>query len=102
MTALEARKQLLVLESDLNRAQLITAVHDWKLELHRSTGRVMRLALLASTATKVAGIVSTVRRLVSRRGTEDGKKSWLPYLVDGFSVGTSLWQILRGQRGKRE
>ena len=67
VTSLETRKQLLLLESDLNRAQFIEAVQDWKDEFHRTKEHLTRLGSMVSLAGKLAATFSTARQLFSRR-----------------------------------
>jgi hypothetical protein len=101
LTSLAARKQLLLLESELNRVYLCEAVHELKLEILRSKQRLSELGTVASTATKLLTTVSTASRLLSRRQT-DGQRSWLSFLFDGLTTGTSLWLLLRSNHKKSE
>ena len=101
LTSLETRKQLLLLESDLNRAQFVEAVQDWKIEFHRTKEHLTRLGSMVSLAARLAATFSTARRLFSRP-VDGGKKSWLSFLFDGMTAGTSLWQILSSHRRKHD
>jgi hypothetical protein len=91
----ETRKQLLLLESDLNRAKLLEDLRDWQTEFHRAKDHITNVVSLASTAAKLAATFSTARRLFSGRHSTGGKRSWLSFLFDGITTGTSLWQLLR-------
>ena len=103
LTPLAARKQLLLLESDLNRAQFIEALHDWKDAFHRSKEHLTRFGTIASTAARLTTTFSTARRLFSRNSNPGGKKSWFSMVFDGVSTGASLWYLLRSrQRNKHE
>jgi hypothetical protein len=101
LTSLAASKQLLVLESDLNRRQLVEALGHWTVECHRTKEHVAQMVTAASTAVKLAGAFSLVRRIFSGRNG-GGRKSWIAYLLDGMTAGTSLWQLLRSYRRKSE
>jgi hypothetical protein len=101
LTSLETRKQLLLLESDLNRAQFIEALQDWKDEFHRTKEHLTQLGSMASLATKLAATFSTARGLFSRPPS-GGKKSWLSFVFDGMTAGTSLWYMLRSQRRRHD
>jgi hypothetical protein len=101
LTPLAARKQLLLLESQLNRDQLVTAIQEWRDEFHRSKALLSRISSVASMATRALATVSTVKRLFSR-GRDGAKKSWLSYLFDGLSTGASLWSIFQSQRNKHD
>ncbi len=101
LTQLAARKQLLLLESDLNRALLVEVLDEWKKEYLCSKQQLMRISSIASTVTQLITTVSTVRRLFSR-GSNNGKKSWLSLLFDGVTTGTSVWNFLRSRRHEHE
>jgi hypothetical protein len=101
LTSLDTRKQLLLLESDLNRAQFVEALQEWKDEFHRTKEHLTRLGSMASLAARLAATFSTARRLFSRPA-EGGKKSWLSFLFDGMTAGTSLWYMMRSQRRKHD
>ena len=66
MKPLASRKQILIAESELNRAQL---VHDWHLmagEVHALAEEARTLRSIASSATSlVAGLVSFRRKKVA-------------------------------------
>ena len=94
---LAARRQLLVMESDLNRAQLFEAVRDLKAEFQRTKQRLGKWGSMAATGAKLVTTVATARRVFSRR---DGKRSWRSILYDGLSVGTSLWSLLHSNQRK--
>jgi hypothetical protein len=99
LTSLETRKQLLLLESDLNRAQFVEAARDWKDEFHRTKEHLTQLGSMVSLA---ATIFSTARRLLFSRPAAGGKKSWLSFLFEGIKTGTSLWQTLSSNRRKHD
>jgi hypothetical protein len=101
LTPLAVRKQLLLLESDLNRARLVETLDELRQEFHHSKERLAQLGSMASTAAKVVATVSSARRILSRRGL-NGKKSWLSFLFDGMTTGTSLWYLFRSNRRKDE
>jgi hypothetical protein len=96
---LQLRKQLLVAESELNRAQLIEEWQAMTAGVHTLTARVKSISSLASTAALLIAGVSAFR---SRRGISSGaKSSWLQMAMKGTKVAGSLWLALRA-RPKRE
>ncbi len=98
LSPLAARKQLLLLESELNRAEMLAAARGWKLEFQRTRQHWSSLGTMAATATKLMGTFSAVRRLFSGQAAGD-KKSWLSLLFEGMTTGTSLWSWLQSNRG---
>jgi hypothetical protein len=101
LTALEARKQILLLESKLNREQLVESIAEWKEEFHHSKQQLARIGSWASLATKAFATFTTAKRLFSR-SKAGGKKSWFSFLLDGLSTGTSLWFMLRSHGRKAD
>lgn len=96
---LAARKRLLLMESDLNRVQLIETLHEWKQEFHRSTQPLHHLGSLASLAGKAAVTIPAIGRMFFHRHSP-GKKNGLPGILRGMLTGTSLWLLLRSFRRK--
>jgi hypothetical protein len=90
-------KQLLQMESELNRIQFVAAVEDWQAELHRSKQQFTELGTLVTKGMKIAATVSTARRLFSQGG-DHGKTSWRSLLFNGLKMGASLWLFMRSRR----
>jgi hypothetical protein len=99
LTSLETRRQLLLVESELNRAQLLNEVRDFKSEIQRLKHQVGGIVSTAELATKVAGAFSDVGRAFSQRD-EGEKPSWISTLLNGAKAGTSLWRLIRSGRRK--
>jgi hypothetical protein len=95
LTPLEARKQLLLVESELNRVQMLNEVRDWKNELHNLKQQMQTIGSMASAAAKLAATFSTVSRAFSHRDEGDNQPSWVSTLLNGAQAGTSLWLLLR-------
>jgi len=95
MKPLAQQKQLLIAESELNRAQL---AQDWR----TLTAEVQSLAsqvgtirsLVSATATLVAGLAAC-RRKKSAPATE--KPSWLQTLLKGAGMLFNFWQATQPQ-----
>jgi hypothetical protein len=96
VTPLESRKQLLLVESELNRVQLVNELHDLKSELYQLNEQVHAIGSVASSAAKLATTFSAIRSAFSHRKTaENGKSSWLSTLLSGARMGVSLWSAVR-------
>jgi hypothetical protein len=96
LTPLETRKQLLLVESELNRAQLLNELHDFKNEIHHLKHQVWEMGSIAASAAKLATTFSAIGQAFSHRNEgEKEKPSWISTLLNGAKAGTSLWLLLR-------
>lgn len=95
LTPLETRKQLLLVESELNRVQLLNEMHDFKDEIHHLQQQMQAIGSMVSAAAKLAATFSTVGRAFSHRDEGDNKPSWVSMLLNAAQAGTSLWLLLR-------
>ena len=89
MNPLQSRKQLLIAESELNRAQL---VQDWKSmadEAHALADEARTVRSIASTAASlVAGLASFRRKKSALTAT---KSSWWQTVLIGVRAASTLW-----------
>jgi len=99
LTSLETRKQLLLVESELNRAQLLNELREFKNEIHHLKHQVWEMGSIAASAAKLATTFSSIGQAFSHRN-EDEKPSWISTLLKGAKAGTSLWLLLRSCRRK--
>ena len=83
LTPLAARKQLLLVESEVNRAQL---AGDWLALAAQLDGWKHKLDSLTSTASAVFAGVETIRGTFAR-----GKSSLISTLFNAARSGLSLW-----------
>jgi hypothetical protein len=103
MTSLETRKQLLVTESELDRARLS---EDWvtvKAEVRSLVEEAQPvISLMASAATVVKAFTVLSRTLANESsGRNNGRSSWLSRMLNGVQTGTALWQAIRSRRSSR-
>jgi hypothetical protein len=87
LTPLAAHKQLLLVESELNRAEL---GHEWNCFCEEASGLAQNAQSLA-TPFLVTG--SALRQWLFER--HDHKRSWLGNLINGVRHGISIWLALR-------
>ncbi len=98
LTPLESRKQLLLVESELNRAQLLNELRDLNNEIHHLKSQVQAAGALVSSAAKLAATFSAIGSAFTHRDAgENGKFSWLSTLLNGARTGASLWGAIRSQ-----
>jgi len=100
MKALESRKQLLIAESELNRAQLAC---DWRImadEVHALSNRAKTIGIVASVAAVLLSGIPSLRRKSSPAGT--AKSGWWQTLLKVAGLAASLWSEIRSQDHRRE
>jgi hypothetical protein len=96
LTPLESRKQLLLVESELNRAQLVNELRDLNIEIQQLNGQVQAVGTLVSSAARVAATFSAIRGAFTHRDAgENGTSSWLSTLLNGARTGASIWSALQ-------
>ena len=100
MNALELRKQLLIAESELNRAQL---AQEWRAMTHG----VREVALVAKTmgawASAAAALVAGIT--VLRRGAPapgNAKPSWFQKILHAGRLAAMIWSAFRARDQKEK
>jgi len=101
LNPLQSRKQLLLAESELNRAQLAGDMAAVTADVRALAGRAKSIGLIASSA---AALVAGLAALRSRKAAPAGEKpSWLRTLLKGAGLVSSLWMAFRPrERGHRD
>jgi hypothetical protein len=95
MNPLESRKQLLIAESELNRAQLIQEWQTMADGVRSVADRARTISSLASAAVSlIAGLVSFRR---TRSAPAGEKPSWWQTLLKGAQLAGLLWSEFRPQ-----
>jgi hypothetical protein len=95
MNLLESRKQLLVAESELNRAQLVQEWQVMRAEVHSLASQARSISSIASAAATLAAGLSSLRHKKSAPAAE--KPSWWQTLLKGAGLASSFWQAFRSQ-----
>jgi len=93
MNPLESRKQLLVAESELNRAQLIGDIAAMTEDLRMLTDRAKSLGSIASSAAMLVAGLAALRR--GRSAPADEKPSWWQTILKGAQLAGSIWSRYR-------
>ena len=89
MNPLKSRKQLLIAESELNRAQLLQELQTISDKVHSLANQARTVTSLASAAaTLIAGLASFRRKKESAPAAE--KPSWLQTILKGVQLAGSL------------
>jgi hypothetical protein len=100
MNPLELRKQLLLAESELNRAHLFGDVAALTADIRTLTDRAKSFASIASSAAAlVAGLAAFQRNKPADAGA---KHSWLQTLLKGAGLVSTLWLAFCAQTRDRD
>ena len=100
MNPLELRKQLLIAESELNRAQL---VEEWDAatEWHRTLSAGAKT--VGSMASAAALLMSGIRAFRRKRDAQNGTAiSWLQPLITGAGLISTLCEKFRARNGEQK
>jgi hypothetical protein len=100
MNALESRKQLLIAESELNRAHLISDYESLAGEIHALTNRAKTMGSLASAATLLISALSAFRR--NKPAPTPQKTPWLQAVLKGAGLIGLFWSKFRPHHHKKE
>ena len=95
LNPLESRKQLLIAESEINRAQLVGDMAAMTAGVRTLTDRVKSFGSIASaTALLMAGLAAFRR---GKRVDTNVKSSWLHTALKGAQLAGSIWLALRAR-----
>jgi hypothetical protein len=97
LTALESRKQLLLLESELNRAHLVTEWQDVQDGVCYYLDQARAVGSIASSAARITSSVAGLFSSDSAKTDERKKPSFVSTLFQGARAGFSLWSKLRAK-----
>jgi hypothetical protein len=100
MKALESRKQLLIAESELNRAQLACGWRSMTDEVHALSNRAKTIGTMASVAASLFSGIASLRRKSSSSGT--AKPGWWQTIFKVAGIAASLWPEIRSQDHRGE
>lgn len=91
--SLESRKQILIAESELNRAQLADDLAALTVGVRTFTDRAKSLgSLVSAAAVLVAGLMAFRRR---PSATADTKPAWWQTLLKGAGLISTFWMAFR-------
>jgi hypothetical protein len=92
---LESRKQLLIAESELNRAQLAQECVALKAGVLMLTARAKSIGAVSSAAALLLAGLAAFRR--GRRGNARAKPSWFHRVLKGAQAAGSIWLAFRSR-----
>ena len=97
---LESRKQLLIAESELNRAQLVQEWQAMADGVRSVADQARTISSVASAAASLVASLASFRRKKSAPAAE--KPSWLQTILKGAGLISIVWQAFRSQRRDRD
>ena len=100
MNALQSRKQLLLAESELNRAQLVEDLAALKAGVGALTDRAKCFSSIASFAAVLVAGLAAFRR--GKPADAAAKPSWLRTVLKGAGLLSTFWVAFRSQRRGRD
>src|ERR1017187_10892995 len=95
MNPLASRKQLLMAESELNRAQLVQEWQTMADEVHSLANQARTISSFASAAASLVAGIASFRRKKSAPAAE--KPSWLQTILKGAGLVSTIWSAFRPQ-----
>ncbi len=100
LNPLESRKQLLIAESELNRAQLAGDMAALTAGVRTLTDRAKSFGSIASSVAVLVAGLAAFRR--GKPAGADAKPSWLRTIFKGAGLISTFWLAFRSQRRDRD
>jgi hypothetical protein len=100
MNPLESRKQLLIVESELNRAQLAGDMAALRADVRTLADRAKSFSSIASSVAVLVAALAAFQR--GKPADAGGKRSWLQILFKGAGLISTLWLAFRSQCRDRD
>ena len=103
LTPLQIRKQLLVVESELNRAEFVADIEDIKASLAHVAEQLNTMTALAESAMRMGSTFARFFQGDDSAGEtgnsheREKKHSWVSGLFNLAKRGVSFWQDLKGE-----
>jgi hypothetical protein len=95
MNSLESRKQLLIAESELNRAQMAGDLAALTAGVRTLTDRAKSFSAIASSAAVLVTGLAALRR--GKSVDAEGKPSWLQTILKSAGLISTLWLAFRSR-----
>jgi hypothetical protein len=93
MNQLQSRKQLLIAESELNRAELAVALAALRSDLHELSQRARTISSIASSVAMLVAGIAALRG--GNPASAAPKRSWLQRILKGMGLLSTIWLAFR-------
>ena len=100
MNPLESRKQILIAESELNRALLVADLTELTAEVRTLTDRAKSFSGIASSAAVLVAGLAAFRR--GKSADAEAKPSWPQTILKGAGLISTLWLAFRSKGHKQK
>lgn len=97
LTTLETRKQLLLVESELNRMQLVNEWREFENEFEQLKKQAQVLGSIMSSAATLTETFSQIRNAFSHDDKNSEGKSWFSSLMNGAKTCASIFGAFRSR-----
>jgi hypothetical protein len=96
LNPLQSRKQMLIAESELDRARLVQEWQTMAGQVRSLRGRAQSWSAIASSAAVLVTGLAAFRH--NNRSEANTKPSWLETALKWVSLGSTFWMAMRSQR----
>ena len=100
MNPLQARKQLLIAESELNRVRFVQECQGVAAGINHLFQQAQSLQSLAASATSLIGGLASFSKISPP--TSNVKSSWLHKITTGIRLFSTIWLLVRSHRSAPE
>jgi len=100
LNPLESRKQLLIAESELNRAQMVGDMAALTADVRTLTDRAKSFGSIASSAAVLVAGLAAFRH--GKTAGADAKPSWRQTILKGAGLISTFWLAFRSHRRNRD
>jgi hypothetical protein len=96
MNPLEARKQLLIAESEINRARLKDEIGELAENVHRFREQAGAIGSIATSSVKLLVGLAELRN--GHREEPTAEHSWVRSILKGVGLVTTVWRTFRPRK----
>lgn len=99
LAELRAKKQELLIESELNRVQMLRDWSSLKTSVRQLANPLRAAKMLAGSTATAATAIAVFRRIYHHK-SQNGKRSWIGHLASGAKLGASIIKLVQARRQK--
>ena len=100
LTPLESRKQLLIVESEINRAHMADDLATLNAQACEFADRAKTIGSIATSAASLVSGLTSFRR--DKPSATEAKPTWVQSVLKGAGMVSSLWTALRASKAENQ